>query len=66
MGRQTHSAFTPSQQWRHWGVSAEADGDKVVLQVGDELAALDPRQARAFMYYVARAVFRAEAVEQAR
>lgn len=59
-------ALTASQQFRHWGACVEAEGAKVVLQVGDELVSLEPGQAKTFAYYLARAYFRANTIAESK
>ena len=54
-----------AQQHRILGVSAEASGDRVILQVGKEMIALTPAEARRVMYYLARAYTRADIVDLA-
>lgn len=46
---------TAADQMRRFGACAEAVDGHVVLQVGREMVILEPAQARAFAYYLARA-----------
>lgn len=58
--------MTAAQQHRTLGASAEASEDLVILQIGKEMTALRPFEARRFCYYLARAYHRASIVEMAR
>jgi hypothetical protein len=45
--------LTAAEQHHEWGASVEANGDRVILQVGRELTALRPEDARRFAWYLA-------------
>jgi hypothetical protein len=54
MSSLTHR-LTAAEQHHEWGASVEADGDRVILQVGRELVALRPEDGRRFAWYLAHA-----------
>lgn len=54
--------MTPAQQHHEFGASVEASGEDVILQVGAELVALTPDQARRFAYQLSGAYYRSELI----
>ncbi len=52
--------MTAAQQHRLYGACAEASGDMVIIQVGNAMKALTPKEARAHCKNIARELFRAE------
>jgi hypothetical protein len=45
--------LTAAEQHHEWGASVEADGNRIILQVGREIVALRPEDARRFAWYLA-------------
>lgn len=57
--------MTTEEQLRHWGISAEADGEDVILSMkdqagGEAMISLSPLQARRFAHRLCGAYYKAD------
>jgi hypothetical protein len=51
--------MTAAEQYAEFGCSADDDGGSVIIQVGNDMVALTPRQAQRFAYHLAHAYVQA-------
>ena len=47
--------MTAAEQHREWGICVEADDGDVIIQMGDRIRVLSPREAQRFAYHLAQA-----------
>lgn len=51
--------ITPAAQHKALGACVHADGESVIMQVGNEILAMTPEEARRFIDWLAKAYYKA-------